>query len=232
FMEDGRLIIGYDNTSGANVNDVSATYLDVRPPGETIIGDRGGAPRDVLVGTVGDDVVDGRALDDQLFGGIGDDLVTGGADDDILSGGLGNDTLFGGPGQDQLLGDEGDDVLWGGISNVADPKVSRDLATGLLAAGVDATLVGTNPPADVISGGDGKDTISFEGEFGAFDINLASGLVLSSRTGGPQVLEDAIGAIVDDGAGETVFVFTHDVENAKGGVGNDRLTGDAGDNVL
>ncbi len=46
-------------------------------------------------------------------------------------GGLGNDTLIGALGQDQLLGGDGDDLLWSGLNGPADPKVDRDLVTGL-----------------------------------------------------------------------------------------------------
>src|SRR4029077_19653229 len=76
-------------------------------------------------------------------------------------------------------------------------------------------------------------TISFQGEFGRFNVNLTTGIVLGDRAGnGPFVLEDVIGQIVDDGAGGTIFTFINDVENATGGEGNDTLIGNAGNNVL
>ncbi len=227
-IDDGRMIVGYvDGT------DVSAQYLDNRQPGVALIGPRTGAPRDVIAGTVGDDAIDGRALEDQLFGGLGDDLITMGADADIGFGGQGNDTIIGGGGQDQLLGEAGNDLLWGGLSGPADPKVDRDLVTGLTAAGVSAALIATNPGADIVSGGDGIDTISFQGELGKFNINLTTGIVTSDRgNSGTFILEDVIGQIVDDGAGGLIFNFIDDIENATGGIGDDTLVGNAGDNVL
>ena len=226
-IDDGRMLVGYvDGTS------VSAQFLDNRQPGVALIGPRTGAPRDVIAGTVGDDAIDGRALEDQLYGGLGNDFITMGADADIGFGGDGNDTIIGAGGQDQLYGEAGDDLLWGGLSGPAAP-FDRDVNTGLVAAGVNAALIATNPGVDVISGGAGNDTISFQGEFGAFNINLATGIVTSDRDlNGSFVLEDIIGAMVDDGAGGQIFQFSFDVENATGGIGNDTITGDAGANIL
>ena len=226
-IDDGRTLVGYQSPTG----DVSAQYLDTRQPGIDIIGPRLGAARDVLVGTVGDDNMSGGQLQDELHGGLGNDLLSAGSGADLLDGGKGNDILIGSTGQDQLLGGAGDDLLWAGLSGPADPKVDGDLRTGLLAAAVDPVLVATEPGADIVSGGDGNDTISYQGEFGKFEVNLATGIVSSDRSNtGTFVLEDVIGQIVDDGAGGTIFRFSNDVENAIGGLGDDTLIGNAGDN--
>lgn len=228
-LDDGLMLFGYEDENGS----VSAQFLDTREPGVAIIGPRTGAPRDVLVGTVGDDALDGRALGDELYGGLGNDLITMGSGADIGFGGKGDDTIIGGTGQDQLLGGEGNDLLWGGLSGPPDPQVDRDLQAGLVAAGVDAAIIASDPGADIVSGGDGVDTISFQGEFGSFRIDLSTGIVLSDRANsGTFILEDVIGQIVDDGAGGTIFTFIPDVENATGGIGNDVITGTDGDNVL
>ena len=82
----------------------------------------------------------------------------------------------------------------------------------------------------MISGGTGEDTISYRGEFGNFNINLATGLVTSDRAQvGTFVLEDVIG-VEDEVAG--TFNFTFDIENAHGGRGNDTITGDNLSNVF
>ncbi len=227
-IDDGRMLVAYEDGG-----DVSAQFLDNRQPGVALIGPRTGAPRDVIVGTVGDDAIDGRALDDQLYGGLGNDLITLGSGADIGYGGDGDDQIIGGTGQDQLLGERGNDLLWGGLSGPIDPRVDGDLVAGLAAAGVSAVLIASNTGADMISGGDGIDTISYQGEFADFAVDLLSGIVTSDRDqNGSFVLEDVIGAIVDDGAGGTIFQFTADIENASGGLGDDILLGTEGDNVL
>ena len=226
-IDDGRMIVGFAN--GANV---LVQYLDNRQSGVELIGPRAGALANVIAGTVGDDAIDGRNRNDTLYGGLGDDFITMGADADIGYGGKGNDAIIGAGGQDQLFGEDGDDLLWGGLSGPAEP-FNADLEASLAAAGVSAALIATNTGADVISGGEGVDTVSFEGEVGLFNIDLGSGIVTSDRGNtGAFVLEDVIGQMTTDAAGKAIFVFTGDVENATGGLGDDRLVGDGNDNVL
>ncbi|GAU81801.1 Ig-like domain-containing protein [Bosea sp. BIWAKO-01] len=232
-IDDGRMLIGYQDATG----DVHAQFLDNREPGVAIIGPRTGAPRDVAVGTVGDDAMDGRALDDQLYAGLGNDLVTLGSGNDIGDGGEGNDTIIGGTGQDQLLGGNGDDLLVGGFGGTFDPKIERVLPTRD-ANGAAIVDINGNPISlagrgvDLISGGNGNDTISYQGEFGRFHVDLASGVALSMRSGTAWAAEDLIGTLTTDAAGTTSFVYTHDIENITGGIGDDILKGDGQANVF
>jgi Ca2+-binding RTX toxin-like protein len=245
-IDDGRILVGYQDAVG----DVSAAYLDTRQPGVPIIGPRNGALRDVAVGTVGDDSMDGRGLDDELYGGLGNDLITLGTGNDIGDGGLGNDTIIGGAGQDILIGGSGDDLLVGGSSGPADPKIDTILTSGLAATLVEANANGglsntgltvaqinaftaNNPGADMVSGGAGIDTITMQGEFGDFKINLATAVVESDRDlNGSFILEDVIGNVVDNGAGGQIFQFSADIENATGSFGDDLIIGNDNDNVI
>ncbi len=68
----------------------------------------------ILLGTDGDDDLDGYAGDDILAGGQGDDDLDGGDGSDELYGGSGDDTLVGGAGEDMLHGGSGNDELTGG----------------------------------------------------------------------------------------------------------------------
>ncbi|MEE4211991.1 MAG: hypothetical protein V2I43_22325, partial [Parvularcula sp.] len=52
--------------------------------GETITGKDG--VRDTLIGTNGDDIIDGKSWNDTLIGGAGDDRLIGGLGDDVLNG--------------------------------------------------------------------------------------------------------------------------------------------------
>lgn len=204
-MVDGRLVVAMEGqavpavegTGGSDTDGIVARVWDTRVPGELIIGPRDGAPRDFLVGTAGDDNMDGRALEDELYGGLGNDLLTGGTESDTLDGGLGDDALVGGSENDLLLGGEGDDLLLGGFG------------------------------ADTIDGGadtgaDGGDTVSYQGEFSNFAINLATGVTQSNRN-------PANGATLTTPANEDTLL---NIENATGGEGNDAITGSDGANVL
>lgn len=77
----------------------------------TIVGTSGD---DELEGTSGNDVIVGLDGDDEIEGKGGNDLICGGDGEDKLEGDDGNDVLIGGAGNDELEGDDGDDILDGG----------------------------------------------------------------------------------------------------------------------
>ncbi len=97
-----------------------------------------------LLGTSGNDVIDGTTGDDEMNGLQGNDLLDGRAGSDRLGGDDGNDTLYGGPGTD-FLGflDEGDDVMYGGSS--------RDIFDAFEVVGAD----------DWMDGGAGDDLFNY-----------------------------------------------------------------------
>ena len=70
-----------------------------------------------LVGTDGDDVIDGKAGDDNIRGEWGNDTLIGGLGNDTVAGGWGDDVITGGEGNDILSGNYGEDVLTGGLGN-------------------------------------------------------------------------------------------------------------------
>lgn len=92
---------------------------------------KGDKEDNVLVGTLGDDKIIGKASedilhgddisktvwvagDDKLYGGDGHDVLYGDGGNDTLNGSWGHDTLYGGTGDDLLIGGFGNDVLTGG----------------------------------------------------------------------------------------------------------------------
>ena len=91
---------------------------------DTIDGGRGGGPtsanaKDCLVGGGGNDTLTGRGGQDILLGGPGDDVLSGGNGDDLLYGGDGNDTLRGGAGADFCDGGPNTDTNPGGDCETA-----------------------------------------------------------------------------------------------------------------
>jgi len=95
-----------------------------------------------IVGTPGDDVLDGGNGADVVMGLGGNDVVRGGNGNDVVCGGAGNDRVEGGNGTDVLLGGFGDDRLSGGN-------------------GTD-TLIG-GPGTDVLEQGNGRGTAEQDG---------------------------------------------------------------------
>jgi RTX calcium-binding nonapeptide repeat (4 copies) len=140
-----------------------------------------------------------------LDGGAGDDhlsvaavprsypsaVVRGGPGDDVLLGGAGDDELYGGAGSDTLIGGPGDDLLDGDGDGNGDAETSVD--------------------ADVLNGGPGTDTASWQGATQPVVVDLAD----------PGT---------DGRAGEGDRLIS--IENVLGGSGNDTLLGDAGPNDL
>ncbi|MBU2941050.1 hypothetical protein Q4525_20180 [Shimia thalassica] len=114
-----------------------------------VVGSRGD---DVIDGDHSANLLDGNNDDDNIRGHNGDDTLLGGSDDDTLWGDEGVDSLDGGSGRDHLRGGLGNDLLLGG--------------TG------DDTLRGEQGN-DTINGGEGQDTAFFWGEREDFDVSLS-----------------------------------------------------------
>ncbi|GAO40735.1 hypothetical protein SCH01S_51_00670 [Sphingomonas changbaiensis NBRC 104936] len=78
---------------------------------------RGEGGADSIHGRAGADLIDGGDGDDYLSGDLGNDTINGGAGRDYLEGGQGNDILNGGDGDDQVYDYGGSDRLSGGVGN-------------------------------------------------------------------------------------------------------------------
>jgi Ca2+-binding RTX toxin-like protein len=81
---------------------------------------------DVIFGSAGNDSVRGFEANDQVYGGfgaddingnLGDDVVHGGPGVDFARGGQGSDLVYGDDGDDDVNGNRGDDVVFGGRGN-------------------------------------------------------------------------------------------------------------------
>lgn len=160
----GTDTLGYricDETDASNCSE-AILNISVAIDTCTIIGTEGD---DILEGTTGNDVICGMGGDDHIDGKRGNDVIYGGSGDDILYGRDGDDIIYGGSGDDLILGHRGDDVLYG---RLGDDRIygggGNDIATGgkgsdrLHGEADDDTLEG-NQDADVIHGGRGDDTI-------------------------------------------------------------------------
>ena len=166
-----------------------------------------------IVGTDGDDVLDGTERGNLMYGRAGDDLISGFGGDDEIYGEDGNDTILGGQGDDYIDGGQGDDVLEGGEG------------------------------ADTLIGGDGVDTATYANEAQGIDVDLAAGTASDGDTlDGIENLigtEFADMLLGDDGANVIEGRSGDDVIDGRGGddilrgeEGDDTLLGGAGNDVL
>ena len=171
----------------------------------------GGGPVQADVGDL-DDVVDAGSGASAVQGGPGDDRITNARK---AAGGPGNDMLFAAPGPTnytQLSGDEGDDVLAGADGDdILVAGAGRDTLTG---GPGDDQLTGdgdTTVATDTIDGGEGSDIVDYADRRAGISVDLTS--------------PESAGA---GGEGDRLA----GIEHVNGGRGPDRLTGDAGGNVL
>ena len=134
----------------------------------TIVGTNGD---DVLQGTFRDDVIVGLGGDDVIRGGSGSDVICGGDGDDVIDGESQDDTIFGGAGNDQIRGSSGNDTIDGGDGN--------DVLEG-------------NSQNDIIHGGDGDDDINGGSDNDTLDggngIDVLDGLWQTDTCTGGEVL--------------------------------------------
>jgi len=110
--ETGTVAIDYMVTDGDG--DTASASLFINLAESQDAGYIPGGGGEVIVGSDGDDVLDGGSGRDVIFGTGGDDELIGGNSRDAILGGNGEDTLLGGNGNDLLIGGAGDDELTGG----------------------------------------------------------------------------------------------------------------------
>ena len=104
----GFILLSSSVTGSNSVFAQSPAYCDGKLA--TIIGTDG---NDILEGSSNDDVIVGLGGSDKIKGKAGNDVLCGGDGNDDISGGLGDDKLFGESGDDLLNGNAGDDFLVG-----------------------------------------------------------------------------------------------------------------------
>ena len=103
------------------VGSVGNDRLDGTPGNDVIVGLEG---NDVIRGFGGNDIICGGNGRDRLFGGEGNDTILGGKKNDIIKGDQGRDTLFGNQGNDRIIGGGGIDTIDGG-SGVRDALTGK-----------------------------------------------------------------------------------------------------------
>ena len=136
---------------------VGQTALILGTPGDDTL--NGTAGEDTIAGLAGDDVLNGGLNADRLFGGPGDDVLNGDRGNDILVGGAGDDTLNGGLGRDILIGGSEADIFV-----LPTNAAVSDIADADLILAFQPNFVNPADPIDLIglTGGLTEDDISLE----------------------------------------------------------------------
>lgn len=228
-LPDGKVVQVW---AGLGTEEVFYRLINVEAKADPIYGTN--IP-DTLSGTVGDDVIngwdaanippnEGPATDrDWLYGLGGNDSLNGGGGSDFLIGGGGVDTLNGGEGSDWVLYSDSTSSLqidlanqwsWDGTSmdflNSIENAIGgagNDLIVG---DSGDNSLGGGPGGVDFIDGGLGWDTVIYRGSTSPVTVDLVN---QNSWDG-------------------TSMDFLSSIEGAFGGLGNDVIVGDDGDNRM
>lgn len=138
----------------------------------------GGGFRDLIIGNVLDNILEGGNGEDGLYGLAGNDTLNGGQDNDLIVDGLGHTTAKGGAGDDvvvalsgdgNLEGNGSDDVVIGGIGadylsgGAGNDKIRGEGGRGLM-FGDDVIIGGQDD--DLLMGGRGADQFVFRPDDG------------------------------------------------------------------
>jgi phosphodiesterase/alkaline phosphatase D-like protein len=192
------------------------SQFTMNPTSNSMIGTAG---NDQLNGTANADVLLGADGNDKLNGQNSDDYVDGGKGNDKISGDVGNDRLFGRDGNDKLTGGDGDDQLTGGNGN--DSVLGNN--------GNDRFFAEKGDGNDQYDGGQGSDTLDLSATSAPADVNLTKGSATSSDIGHDKLssIENVIGSTGDD-----TITGSNGANRLEGGAGNDTLNGMAGNDVL
>ena len=117
---ENELVAILANVNAADLN-LNASYFSY--VGASIIGTdgddvlEGTSEGDIILGGSGNDIINGGPGVDNLNGEDGNDTIDGGEGNDIINGGNNNDTIDGGSGDDTIDGGGGDDSITGGAGN-------------------------------------------------------------------------------------------------------------------
>ena len=179
----------------------------------------GNAADNKLVGRGGNDKIDGGSGDDEIIGGGGKNVLNGGGGSDDITGGGGVDIINGGGGDDDIKGGGGDDDISGGDGD--------DQING--AAGDDKADGGGG--SDEIDGGDGDDEI--DGGAGDDTIDAGDGTDVVNGDAGKDEIDGGEGDDeIDGGADDDELNGDAGNDTIDGGDGADKLDGGEGDDTL
>lgn len=160
----------------------------------------------VIVGTNGNDALQGSEAGDLICALDGDDAVQGHGGDDTIHGGAGKDAIEAGDGSDSVFGDDDKDVILGDAGN-------DDLEGG--------------QGNDNMSGGAGQDELRGQGGWDTLKGNADDDLLVGAR--GNDILQGGGGNDVGRaGAGDDVLKGYRGNDELRGGGGEDLIRGSAG----
>jgi Ca2+-binding RTX toxin-like protein len=225
FVEDtGDVIVELGGGGDDHVTSAAASYtlsanVESLEFDATVVGatGTGNAQDNTIIGTTGNDLLNGGGGKDTINGLEGNDTINGGTEADVIDGGDNNDVLDGGEGSDNINGGNGDDKITGGAGN-------DELVGG---AGTDTLIGGAGNDEYYV---DAADQIQEDPGGGNDLIAPTSSLVM------PDNIEDAYlnvsGLTVTGNGLDNAMFGSTGADTMNGAVGNDVIEGDLGADKL
>jgi Ca2+-binding RTX toxin-like protein len=223
--------VGDDILWGGDGDDILVGFTAINDAKQTLAASE--TDNDILYGGNGNDFILGGLGNDQLFGEAGNDELQGGEGDDQLYGGEGNDRLFGQVGNDILYGGDGDDILVGFTANneakqtLLAGETDDDFLYG--GAGNDTLIGGLGD--DYLDGGEGADNM--QGGLGndTYIVNSVNDVILEHANQGYDRVISSVNYTLNANIEELRLVEGYTI-NGTGNALNNRITGNAQDNIL
>ena len=205
-----------------------------------------------IIGTPGDDLLEGGDQGEVIKGLAGNDVLRGGGGDDSIFAGAGDDTIFPGPGYDYVEGGEGDDTYVyelgngiDGISEIAGSDTVR-FGEGIAPANVLVTrdpygtlYLEVNEPDSRVeiygasSDGGAIERVQFADGTTWNAADIEARITTAPATAQGDILNLPDGDDVVDGlAGDDQIYGNGGDDIIFGGAGNDSIEGNAGNNLL
>ncbi|HET8720030.1 MAG TPA: hypothetical protein VFM64_03435, partial [Candidatus Nitrosotenuis sp.] len=206
-------------------NNISQATTSIKPPFcgrpesdfvNKIIGTEG---NDVLQGTNDDDLIIGLGGNDKIHGKKGNDCIIGGDGDDKIWGGQGDDIISTGNGNNRINGNQGKDTITAGSGN---DWISGGQEDDTINAGDGDNKVNGNQGDDSITTGSGNDWVS--GGQGDDTIHAGAG---NDKIFGKQGKDDLFGE-----SGNDMINGAQGNDLLNGGPDNDQCDGGQGHNTF
>jgi Ca2+-binding RTX toxin-like protein len=189
----------------------------------------GGAGRDLILLSNGNEQVNLGAGASTVLGGMGSDTISGGSGSDCIIGGGGNDYIAAGSGNDLIVGRGGNNTIFGG--NGADTIfgggsdsnwATEEKGNNFVQAGSGNTLIDGSGGSDTLIGGSGFDTI--QAGDGNESIVAGSGSTSINGGNGPDTIVAGSGSDTIWGSTQSTTIY--------GGSGADQIYGRGGTDVI
>ena len=206
----------------------------------------GTAGNDPLNGGIGNDLIEGLGGDDSLAGGDGHDRMFGGAGNDVLNGGNGIDAMAGGDGNDTYVVDTqsdvvtespgaGTDTVVSSINYQLGPDVENLVLTGIadlqgFGNGLANSLVG-NIGNNLIDGGAGADSMSGDAGNDTYFVDNVADAVTENAGQGADAVFASVNYVLAANVETLVLQGGADLQGFGNNLAN-TLFGNTGNNLL